>query len=88
MTHGAAGAQPPTNFISDLFFLINAIQHFGVVKTIGSRIRAEKNISEVEKELKHTEASRGEWEGVSKTSDFVSDDKSECQPICARGSCN
>ncbi|CAD6576435.1 MAG: hypothetical protein TREMPRED_001677 [Tremellales sp. Tagirdzhanova-0007] len=54
---------PASNFISDLFFLINAFQHFGLIKTIGTRARAEKNISEMEKELKHTEASRGDWTG-------------------------
>ncbi|ODN80543.1 hypothetical protein, variant 2 [Cryptococcus amylolentus CBS 6039] len=51
------------NFISDLFFLLNAFLHLGLVKTISTRGRAEKNLSEIEKELKRTEASRGDWEG-------------------------
>jgi len=57
--------ETPPNFITDIFFLINAFQHLGIVKTIGTRIRAEKNISEMEKELKRHEAARGEWTGVS-----------------------
>ncbi|WWD17165.1 hypothetical protein CI109_101603 [Kwoniella shandongensis] len=51
------------NFISDLFFLTNAFVHLGVVKTIATRTRAEKNISEMEKELKRMEATRGSWVG-------------------------
>lgn len=53
----------PANFISDIFFLLNASQHLGLVKTIGNRIRAEKTIGDIEKELKHAEAARGDWEG-------------------------
>jgi len=53
------------NFISDLFFLLNAYQHFGLVKTIGNRSTAERNLSDIEKELKRAEASRGDWQGVS-----------------------
>jgi ubiquitin conjugation factor E4 B len=53
------------NFISDLFFLLNSFQHLGLVKTVGNRAAAEKNLSEIDKELKRTEASRGDWEGVS-----------------------
>lgn len=53
-----------SNLISDLFFLLNAFQHLGLVKTIGTRTRAEKNISEMEKDLKRTEGSRGDWTGV------------------------
>ncbi|WVR06922.1 hypothetical protein IAU60_003958 [Kwoniella sp. DSM 27419] len=49
------------NFISDLFFLTNAFIHLGGVKTIGTRTRAEKNMSEIEKELKRAEAMRGSW---------------------------
>nr|KIR85337.1 ubiquitin-conjugation factor E4 B [Cryptococcus tetragattii IND107] len=49
------------NFISDLFFLLNSYLHLGVVKTISTRIRAEKNLSEMEKELKRIEASTGDW---------------------------
>lgn len=56
---------PPPNFVSDLFFLLNSFQHLGMVKTVGNRDRAEKTLSEIEKELKRTEASRGDWEGVS-----------------------
>jgi ubiquitin conjugation factor E4 B len=41
--------------------LLNAFQHLGLVKTIGNRGRAEKNISEIEKELKRAEASRADW---------------------------
>ncbi|KAK4689997.1 ubiquitin conjugation factor E4 B, partial [Tremellales sp. Uapishka_1] len=54
-------SKPPTNFISDLFFLLNSFQHLGVTKTVGTRLKAEKNISEMEKELKRTEAARGDW---------------------------
>jgi ubiquitin conjugation factor E4 B len=57
------GEEKPANFITDLFFLLNAFQHLGLVKTIGNRLRAEKTIGELEKELKHAEASRGDWEG-------------------------
>lgn len=52
------------NFISDLFFLLNSYLHLGVVKTISTRIRAEKNLSEMEKELKRVEASTGDWANV------------------------
>lgn len=58
-----AGEQVSANFISDLFFLLNAFQHIGMVKTIGNRIQAEKSMGELEKELKHAEAARGGWEG-------------------------
>nr|ODN80157.1 ubiquitin-conjugation factor E4 B [Cryptococcus depauperatus CBS 7841] len=51
------------NFISDIFFLSNGFIHLGVVKTISTRIRAEKNIAEIEKELKRTEASSAERAG-------------------------
>ncbi|KAK6909936.1 hypothetical protein I203_103962 [Kwoniella mangroviensis CBS 8507] len=51
------------NFISDLFFLTNAFVHLGIVKTIGTRSRAEKNMSEIEKELKRAEAQRSSWAG-------------------------
>lgn len=53
------------NFISDLFFLLNAYQHFGLAKTIGNRTTAERNLSDIEKELKRAEASRADWQGVS-----------------------
>lgn len=53
------------NFISDVFFLLNSFQHLGLVKTISTRIKAERNISDIEKELRRTEAARGRWEGVS-----------------------
>jgi ubiquitin conjugation factor E4 B len=52
------------NFISDIFFLLNASQHLGLVKTVGNRVRSEKTIHDIEKELKHAEAQRGEWEGT------------------------
>jgi ubiquitin conjugation factor E4 B len=52
------------NFISDIFFLLNAFQHLGLNKTISTRLKAEKNIHEIEKELKRAEASRGDWAGV------------------------
>lgn len=57
-------AATPSNFISDLFFLLNSYQHLGLVKTIGNRSSAEKNLSEIEKELQRTEASRADWTGV------------------------
>jgi ubiquitin conjugation factor E4 B len=59
------------NFISDLFFLLNAYQHFGLVKTIGNRTTAERNLSDIEKDLKRAEASRGDWQGVSQYHDSV-----------------
>lgn len=51
------------NFISDIFFLLNSISHLGLVKTIGTRIKAERNISDIEKELKNLEARQPEWAG-------------------------
>jgi hypothetical protein len=57
-------AKAAPNFISDLFFLLNAFQHIGLNKTIGNRTTAERNLSDVEKELKRTQASSGDWEGV------------------------
>ncbi|WVQ99568.1 hypothetical protein IAU59_006704 [Kwoniella sp. CBS 9459] len=57
-----AGMRP--NFISDLFFLSNAFLHLGLIKTIGTRTRAEKNMSEIEKELKRAEATRPTWAGA------------------------
>ena len=54
----------PPNFISDIFFLLNSFQRLGLLKTISTRIRAEKNITEIEKELKRAEAARGSWAGV------------------------
>lgn len=55
--------ETPPNFISELFYMTNAFQHLGVIKTIGQRIKAERNLSDIEKELKRTEASRGDWIG-------------------------
>ncbi|OCF33004.1 ubiquitin-conjugation factor E4 B [Kwoniella heveanensis BCC8398] len=52
-----------SNFISDLFFFTNAFLHLGLIKTIGTRTRAEKNMSEIEKELKRAEATRPTWAG-------------------------
>nr|XP_019011039.1 ubiquitin-conjugation factor E4 B [Kwoniella pini CBS 10737]OCF49820.1 ubiquitin-conjugation factor E4 B [Kwoniella pini CBS 10737] len=51
------------NFISDLFFLTNAFVHLGIVKTVATRERAEKNMSEIEKELKRAESQRATWVG-------------------------
>jgi len=75
-------AKLSNNFISDLFFLLNAFQHLGLVKTISTRGRAEKNISEMEKELNRTEASRGDWTGVSlsRRSDPQPNARPECGP--------
>jgi ubiquitin conjugation factor E4 B len=67
-----SGNEPP-NFITNLFFLANAFQHLGLIKTISTRKRAEKNISEIEKELKRAEASRPSWEGVSHCRMFSTD---------------
>jgi hypothetical protein len=44
--------------------LLNAYQHFGLAKTIGNRTTAERNLSDIQKELKRAEASRGDWAGV------------------------
>lgn len=63
-TETDATAKSKPNFISDLFFLLNAFQHIGLNKTIGNRSTAERNLSDVEKQLKRTEASTGDWEGV------------------------
>ncbi|KAJ9110282.1 hypothetical protein QFC19_001685 [Naganishia cerealis] len=48
-------------FISDLFFLLNAYQHFGMNKTISNRERASKNIYEIRKDLRRLEAQRPSW---------------------------
>lgn len=53
------------NFISDLFFLLNAVHHLGLGKTVATRVKAERNISDMEKDLKHLESKREEWAGVS-----------------------
>ncbi|OCF74479.1 ubiquitin-conjugation factor E4 B [Kwoniella mangroviensis CBS 8886] len=60
---GSMEVDTKPNFISDLFFLTNAFVHLGIVKTIGTRSRAEKNMSEIEKELKRAEAQRSSWAG-------------------------
>lgn len=61
----AAGSQSATKttspFISDLFFLLNAYQHFGINKTISNRERASKNIYEIRKDLRRLEAQRASW---------------------------
>lgn len=57
--------KPEPNFISDLFFLLAAFQHLGLNKTISTRVKAEKNISDIEKELQRAEAARADWAGVS-----------------------
>ncbi|WOO81182.1 Ubiquitin conjugation factor E4 [Vanrija pseudolonga] len=51
------------NFISDLFFLLNAVHHLGLGKTVATRVKAERNISDMEKDLKHLESKREEWAG-------------------------
>ncbi|KAK1924344.1 ubiquitin elongating factor core-domain-containing protein [Papiliotrema laurentii] len=61
-SHMQVDGSPP-NFISDIFFLLNSFQRLGLLKTISTRIRAEKNITEIEKELKRAEAARGSWAG-------------------------
>ena len=45
--------------------MLHAFQQRGLGKTISTRIRAEKNIGEMEKELKRVEASRADWVNVS-----------------------
>lgn len=59
----AVASTGPPNFISDIFFLLNAFQHLGLVKSIGNRMAAEKSLSEREKDLKRHEAMRADWEG-------------------------
>ncbi len=59
-------ASPP-NFISDLFFMLNAFQHLGLNKSINNRDRAEKNVREIKKELRKVEAEKPSWpQGVSR----------------------
>lgn len=52
------------NFISDIFFLLNAFQRLGLVKTIDSRNKANKNSYDMEKELKQVESREAEFSGV------------------------
>lgn len=51
----------PPNFISDLFFMLNAFQHLGLNKSINNRDRAEKNVREIKKELRKVEAEKPSW---------------------------
>lgn len=62
---GAMEMDTKPNFISDLFFILNSIFHLGLIKTIDTRSKAEKNISQMEDELKKLEGRRAEWAGVS-----------------------
>lgn len=52
------------NFISDVFFLLNSMFHLGLVATIGRRIRTEREMVDLEKELNHLEGRSAEWAGV------------------------
>ncbi|BEI85504.1 hypothetical protein CcaverHIS002_0509050 [Cutaneotrichosporon cavernicola] len=58
---GAMNVDTKPNFISDLFYLLNSIFHLGLCKTIDTRSKAEKNIQQMEDELKKLEAGRAEW---------------------------
>lgn len=62
---GAMKTDAKPNFISDVFFILNSIFHLGLIKTIDTRTKAEKNISQMEDELKNVEGRRGEWGSVS-----------------------
>ncbi|KLT45417.1 hypothetical protein CC85DRAFT_282483 [Cutaneotrichosporon oleaginosum] len=53
---GAMKTDTKANFISDLFYLLNSIFHLGLCKTIDTRSKAEKNIQQMEDELKKLEA--------------------------------
>lgn len=64
---GAMKTDAKPNFISDVFFILNSIFHLGMIKTIDTRSKAEKNISQMEDELKSVEGRRGEWGSVSWT---------------------
>lgn len=44
------------NFVSDVFYLLNHVHHLGTIKTIGTRTKLERNINDIEKELKRLEA--------------------------------
>jgi ubiquitin conjugation factor E4 B len=77
----------PPSFISELFFLLNSFQHLGVIKTISTRGKAEKNISEMEKELRRAEASRGDWDGVSRWKDTLTQNtalEAQCKATIAQ----
>ncbi|RXK40337.1 ubiquitin-conjugation factor E4 B, partial [Tremella mesenterica] len=52
-----------SNFITEVFYLCNVFQHLGIVKTIAQRGKAERNMIDIEKQLKQSEASRAEWTG-------------------------
>lgn len=61
---GTMDTDSKPNFISDIFFLLNSIFHLGLTKTIGTRIKAESKINDLEKHLKQLESQSGEWAGV------------------------
>lgn len=50
-------------FIPDIFYLLNHVHHLGTIKTISTRTKLERNISDIEKELKRLEGMRGQWAG-------------------------
>lgn len=58
---GVTPSKGTSPFISDLFFLLNAYQHFGMNKTISNRERASKNVYEIKKDLRRLEAQRASW---------------------------
>lgn len=61
----AVAESPPSSFITELFFLLNAYQHLGMNKAVNNRDRGQKNIGEIKKELKKAEAAKPSWgEGV------------------------
>lgn len=62
---GAMKTDTKPNFISDIFFILNSIFHLGLIKTIDTRSKAEKNITQMEDELKKLEGRSAEWANVS-----------------------
>lgn len=50
-------------FIPDIFYLLNHMHHLGTIKTISTRTKLERNINDLEKELKRLEGMRGQWAG-------------------------
>jgi ubiquitin conjugation factor E4 B len=81
---GAMKTDTKPNFISDLFYLLNSIFHLGLCKTIDTRSKAEKNIQQMEDELKKLEARRGEWANVSGSRN-VTDPKEPSNADTGRG---
>lgn len=51
------------NFVSDIFYMLNHVHNLGTIKTIGTRTKLERNISDMEKEIKRLEGMRGQWAG-------------------------